>query len=509
MKIIVLCLCLLIVSCVKVHDLQVVPVTAGPDTVQVVESPVKVHLVDGSTVVFEKGIEIGDGKVLGEGFRYDIRLQGRTAVTEIPLADVAAMESFQTPLNTPATVAASSGATIGGVVLAAAVAFALFGSCPTTYSLQAVEPVLEAESFSYSIAPAFEARDVDRLGLAARTSGYIDLEMRNEALETHYINEVELLSVEHASDEQVITDHKARPLILRDLVPPLVATDNEGRVIAPIVAARDDRSWRASDARLQRVSADDFRDYIDIEFAAPGHDAALVLRLRNSLLNTVLFYDVMLRDQGPQAIDWMGHDLQRLGTRFRTGRWYQENMGMTVSILKEGRYREFAAIPDSGPIAWKEVALRVPRTRGERLRLRLSFVADNWRVDQLALATLVDRGKAETVGLSAVIDADGVLHAEALSNLADDDDSYVITRPGEHLRLRFDAGEPPAGRSRTFFIAATGYYMEWLRGDWLQTAASREPFRPGDAALVEALNRWQDQRENYRERFDATRINIR
>jgi hypothetical protein len=38
---------------------------------------------------------------------------------------------------------------------------ALFGSCPTVYSTTGDESLFEAESFSYSIAPLLEARDVD------------------------------------------------------------------------------------------------------------------------------------------------------------------------------------------------------------------------------------------------------------------------------------------------------------------------------------------------------------
>jgi len=39
----------------------------------------------------------------------------------------------------------------------------------------------------------------------------------------------------------------------------------------------------------------------------------IVFRLRNSLLNTILLYDIMLGDPGARSIDWVGHELEQVG----------------------------------------------------------------------------------------------------------------------------------------------------------------------------------------------------
>ena len=57
---------------------------------------------------------------------------------------------------------------------------------------------------------------------------------------------------------------------------------------------------------------------------ACAHEAALVLRARSSLLNTVLFYDVMLADAGPRALDWLGQDLERVSNAVELGRWRRQ-----------------------------------------------------------------------------------------------------------------------------------------------------------------------------------------
>jgi hypothetical protein len=333
--------------------------------------------------------------------------------------------------------------------------------------------------------------------------------MRNEALETHYINHVEMLAVAHAAGETVMTDAKGRPLVLRSLQAPLAVTDNTGLRVDEAVATADGAAWRASDERLRTVSHDDFGDSLTLTFDTPADgQGALVLRLRNSLLNTVLLYDVMLGGQGFRALDWMGKDLTQLRDRWELARWYRKTMGLHVSVQVGDRWKNVASFDDTGPIAWKDITVALPRTRSSTTTVRLSFVSDNWRIDHAALATLVRVGEFERVPLQEITDALDTRHLAAERDLADDDDRYVITQPGDHLRFAFDADALRQNEQHTFFLSARGYYIEWMRRDWLQTTTA-DAFEPNDAAIVAALGRWRSQRDTLRAQFDATRINVR
>ncbi|CAN5837116.1 hypothetical protein BH23GEM6_BH23GEM6_24230 [soil metagenome] len=129
----------------------------------------------------------------------------------------------------PASVALSVPATALGVVGTGAVLKAIFGSCPTFYSGGEAEWTLEAEGFSYSIAPLFESRDVDRLSVLPDAAGRLQLEVRNEAMETHHINHLELLEIRHDADETVMPDPRTAPLAVRGLTPARRAVDRAGR----------------------------------------------------------------------------------------------------------------------------------------------------------------------------------------------------------------------------------------------------------------------------------------
>jgi hypothetical protein len=74
--------------------------------------------------------------------------------------------------------------------------------------------------------------------------------------------------------------------------------------------------------------------------------------------------------------------------------------------------------------------------------------------------------------------------------------------------VQFNVGEPEVGMERTFFLASDGYYTEWMRADWL-TSESHTKFEPGTASLLQAIRQYAAKRDDYRKKFESTRIEIR
>lgn len=464
---------------------------------------------DGSTVVFADGVTVADGTVRGDGRIYDLTLESSSLTSEVPLADIAAMESYQTPVSTGATTAATAASSTGILLGSMAAIMLLFGSCPTVYSFNGDDAALEAELFSYSITPSFQTRDIDRLDIQSIDHGIFELEIRNEMLETHYIDQLEVLEVVHGEDQRVYPDHKGRPLVVGELISPAVAVDQTGRDILEQVRAVDELAWRASNDRLASVTADDYLDELDFEFVVPPgtDDVALVLRARNSLLNTVLLYDVMLKEQSFGALDWMSHDLGHLGNKMQLGLWYRKHMGMTISVWDKTRYRKVARLGDQGPIAWNEHAVMLPTNGAETLKVRISFVADNWRFDRVAAATSATRASARSVPITTATSADGQRN-DIPAYLRKADKEYLIAKPQDRVNVYFDVGEIPNDRARTFFLASEGYYMEWMRADWL-TEEHRTTFEPGMDSLIRAIALHAEKRDGFREQFEATRLAVR
>jgi hypothetical protein len=497
---------------------DVQPVERTTDSISVA-SPVKAHLADGSTVVFRNGVVVVRDTVWGDGNRYDLTLRDSSAVVSLPLDSVVGMEAFRTRVDHAASIIVSTLATAGTTMAVGGMIVFIeclsnpkcFGSCPTYYADSAGTYVLEAEGFSYSVAPLFEARDVDRLRLRAAPDGNVRIEVRNEAFETHYINHLELLEVRHAADETALPDERNRPLLVRGLAGPVSARDRLGRDLRVTLANPDGNVYRTDPHVLSRARVGDLEDAIELTAPAPaGADSVvLVLRLRNSLLNTILFYDIMLGDPGARSLDWVGKKLEEVGPAVELAQWYQRKMGMRIEVWDGARYREVTHLKDTGPVAWKDVALVVPVLGRHQLRVRLSFPADNWRIDCVAIASGFRREPPIVHPLAEVWDATERRDTSARSSLLAADGRYLETTGGQRFTAEFQAGTVTSGVVRTFFLASQGYYTEWVRRGWLTAPRVSRTFVPSDSALSEAIGRWRITQDTLEARFMATRIPVR
>lgn len=499
-------------ACLNIYS-KVAARRLDPNEPVTVTTPVKAHLLDGSTVVFARGVTVGDGAARGAGYRYGLTLRDSAAVSLVPLDSIVGMEVFEQTSDGAKSFVVTILATVGALLGAGAVAIAIYGSCPTFYADSAGTSYLQAEGFSYSIAPIFESRDLDRLRVRTAADGSVRLEVRNEALETHYLNQLELLQVEHDVSEAAFIDESNRLVVIGRQYSAARARDRRGRDVSRFLASEDSSVYRTDSRTLNRAALGDLDDWIDLIVPAPpnGDSIAIVLRLRNSLLNTTLLYDVMLGESGARSLDWIGRDMKEVGPALEVAQWYQRRMGMDIAVATDDasrNHRTVAHVKDTGPIAWKDVVVVVPVLTPNTVRIRLRFPADNWRIDRAAVATAFRRVSGTVVPLARVETGDPAQDSMALVSMRTADHHYLQTSPGQRLSAVFDPPtQPTAGR--TFFLASQGYYIEWVRRNWMTGPLADRPFVPSDTALARAVARWRTTQDSLETLFAATRIPVR
>lgn len=477
-----------------------------------VESSLKAFLTDGRIAVFPDGARITTDSVFGAGIRYSLDLASSDSISALALDDLLGLESARADVDMLPTVGIAAGIVLGGafVVVCSAPGAKCFGSCPTIYSHDESGEVLEAEAFSYSIAPLFEGRDVDRIGVGADANGVVRLELRNEAFETHYINHLELLEVRHENDRAAYPNEEGRILVVGDMTEATSGIDRDGTDRLGELSARDGTAFFSSDERIRRATPEDFRDHIDLVFPRPDTpSAALVLRLRNSLLNTILFYDLMLASQGAKALDWLGTDMANLGDAAELGQWFQRTMGLEISVRGPGGWERVARLADTGPLAWDEVAIQVPVPDDDRLRVRLSFLADEWRIDFAGLAGDVEFAEPTVASFARVTPMGGDHDPALAAELALPDEDYLVTGPGTALSLESEPLGAYADSERTFFLSSQGYYTEWIQPDWIRSSNGFEEFRPSGETIVRLMERWLEEKDEFQKSFFETRIPVR
>jgi hypothetical protein len=212
--------------------------------------------------------------------------------------------------------------------------------------------------------------------------------------------------------------------------------------------------------------------------------------------------------------------LQHIATAIDLSKWYMRTMGMRAYVDGVARPASGdawdARLGDVGPLAFRNVAILLPRPSRDarRVRVRLRFVADNWRIDRAEIAGKISRPRTTTLPVESIVAPVSATVSEedtaAVAAVREADGRYLETLPGQRMTLRFraprDAGD---GTRTTYLVSWQGWYNEWIRGQWLANPTRTGPWVPGDRAVLTALDRWQQRKSDFEAAFYSTRIPVR
>jgi hypothetical protein len=435
------------------------------------EAPfLKVHMKGGDLFVLSRWqADEEHRRVTGRGEQLGAdRLLVRAGEHTIAMADVALYET--NAIVASPSIAAMALITGASLVVTGACLVnpkACFGSCPTFYAPDGGERlVLQAEGFSDAISPALESHDIDALWSTHATDGRITLRMTNEAYETHVVKRADLLAVARPPGTRVLSTGEALWLASR-VTAPISCLAAEGDCTAAL-AGVDGRD---------RTSLSDERDLAAreiIELAFPGADpvedtgdaaagtgrTGIVIAARQSLVTTFLLYQG-LAYLGTTAADWLAA-LERGNTVARRGgQKLQQIMGGIEVLIPHGAgWQVVGEAYETGPIATDVHLLVLPEgARGERVRLRLP--RGGWRIEHVARATLVRPVTPERIAPHAIR---GTLGREYAGGRSVAQAFPIVTQPGDAYELDYAF---PRGEVE-LFLDARGYYLEWMRAEWLR-----------------------------------------
>lgn len=473
-----------------------------------VDTPVKVHLKDGQTALFKDGAVFAADSILGYGYLYTVNLDQAKAITTLSSEDIAAYEVFTSKVQAGESFGVSLFATGVAAVATPYLFVAIFGSCPTVYYQADSTMVLESELFSNSIAPILETRDVAVTNIPSSTSGVIEMEVRNEALETHYINQLELLEVMHAPNEKVVSTRQGTPLVLSGFSGLVSARTASGEDISGDIGVKDGQSYEYEIPENNDPEGIEW-DHIELVFPKTEETSgALYLRLRNSLFSTILLYDHILSSQGTGALDWIGKEMENVSEAVALGDFFHTYTGIRVDLYVDGGYEEVTRVANTGPIAWRDVAVplfNVPTDDSVRIRLR--FLADSWRIDEVDFATEFRMPEVNTIPLSKIESSRSPgSSVQDLKKLSEGDESYLITYPGDSYTITFNTSLVPQGMEAGYLLAGEGFYIEWIRDKWIEEVKEPKRLDYSPEIIHKAQQEWQARKADFEREFFETKV---
>ena len=423
----------------------------------------KVHYLNGNLSVFSNWKTFDSAKfIIGDGILYNANREIlRAGVDTVRFSKIALLEtnSVMTGEHTLA-LGIFTGATIATAIICLANPKACFGSCPTFYAWDGKRFSLMAEGFSSSIIPSLEADDIDALYRAVPQSRKFELRMTNEALETHLVRQADILAVKRPAGGRILqmTDNSLREGLA--FLEPVSCTAAEGSIRSKIVSLDD--SERFSPADSNDLAA---KETIEIEFEHnPSAQKGLVLGFRQSLLTTFLFYQG-LAYLGDSAASFLANIERHPGLQKIFGDPFKGLLGGIEVFLQDrtGLWQPVGEIYEAGPIAHNIQTLALPDSVGDGTKIRLRMTKGMWRINYISQAILGNALTPLRLHPLSVL-KDSVSDPKALAILQSGSE-HIVSMPGDSWILEYELPEDYADYE--LLLDAKGYYLEWMRADWL------------------------------------------
>jgi len=439
----------------------------------------KIQTYNDDIYIFPEGFTLQNESIRGVAKLYSFDKSGMGySMRVIPLENVATINCYE-ETTTGGRHFASFLFSITGPPLTALSLYCVscpkccFGSCPTVYTKGKDEFELETELFSECIARQLEANDIDLLSQKLDSTGNVEIMVTNEALETHYINKFELVSIQHPIGTKIFPTFNDSLMLVSSFTHPLKAKNSKGRDITNLIQNDDDNYYRTSAEYINELKKGILFDWVDISSNISNDldEVKVVVKYRNTLLSTILLYDVVLASQGIEAVNWterMNNDVQ-YAADFKMV--YNIFSGITVNSKENDGWREEGFLKDAGPITWRYAAFKAPVDKDGNVNMRLKFILDNMMIDYITIDTsrFADANLQFNNPLSlSVRDESDKVRNEVVEFIQETDNQYLITNPGDNFSLKYKFIKS-TNSEQTLAILSSGYYNEWVRGEWIRT----------------------------------------
>ncbi|MDO8550162.1 MAG: hypothetical protein Q7S39_08445 [Ignavibacteria bacterium] len=426
---------------------------------------IKLHMKNGDVYIFDNWkMDQKENVVLGNGNHLDMNRQlidqgeFKLSIKDVALAETNVIK------NSAAVTALTFATVITGIFTVVCITNpkACFGSCPTFYANNGNEYIVQSEGFSSSISPCLEEKDIDALFRIKPESENFEIQLRNEAYETHVIRKANVLALPKKKGNRVFAAMDDKFYEAGNLIGASEVVGEEGDCSEKLCSF--DGVERFSPADSNNLAE---KEIIEISFNnITEGNKGLVIASRQTLLTTFLFY---------QGLAYMGSsagyflaNLERNSEEVKKiidqPRKELGNIEVFVETVS-GDWKKAGEIGEHGPISTdiKIVPLNNLNTSSS-IKIKLRMTKGLWRIDYLALADL--KGKVDPVIISPS-DAFPKLtgYNSNVTELLTNEDSVLVTFPGDKYFLQYKL--PEDFENYELFLESQGYYLEWMREEWL------------------------------------------
>jgi len=338
------------------------------------------------------------------------------------------------------------------------------GTCPLVFTFDGEDYHLESETFAGAVCQSLEFTNIERLQHLREIDGAYHLVVTNQQPESHFVNELGLLAVDHSPGAQVIPDVTGQIRTVRHPVAPSSAWSLDGRDITGYVEAVDERRWESELQAVDLSIEENLRDGLVCEFPKPegATQAKLIINGKNSsLCNYALA--AMFSQGETERLKWFHQLNTNAEEREKYVGWIVREGGLDVSVWSNGDWVKQGWFPNVGPhvSAEKMIVLDVSKEGADKIRVKIETARDLWYIDGIAMDFSEDEEITVTpMAIRSAITESGL---DVSHLLASSDSLYYASMPGEYARVVYEAVARNPEMERSIVMKSRGYYYRWAQ----------------------------------------------
>jgi hypothetical protein len=340
------------------------------------------------------------------------------------------------------------------------------GSCPYIYSFDGEQYVFDAEPYGGAVCEGLKRTEWCTLEHLKEVNGNYRISVCNELDETQYIDELNLIVVDHPDGTTVAPGVFGKIYTLSDLKNPVHAYDQYGNNILRLVSENDRQVWQTGGEQRETSSEHKLRDELVFEFEKPmnAERAKLLVNACTSILGSwaaAQYLDLYGRSisRWYEAVDKHGPAYDRVID------WYfkEELYILRAFVETENGWQHKAFIIGGGPYISenKVYPLDISDVHGNILRIKLIPPAHFWKIYHLA----VDYSEELQIKVTELEPVDAVDHngENVTKAVTATDSTYLVMQTrGEWAELDYRAPPQDAEMKRSVLLKASGFYKVHL-----------------------------------------------
>jgi len=432
----------------------------------------KAHLKNGDVCILRDSwiVDTITNVLTGTGTKYNFnRIKISEGSISIPIDSVAIFETNKKIKNPEAGRIAALSILAGLDVIAGIICIsnpkACFGSCPTFYINENDNfHYADAEGFSNAISPSLEYYDIDALDNKPLFQNTFSITMKNEALETHCVNDVKLLAHPRKKGERVYQSPTNDFYLCENNYSLTEATANEGDITT--LLKNEDRQERFSFSDENNLSSKE-EVFLTFNNVKNADKLGLVLNFRQTLMTTYFIYS---------AMGYMGDEVGDIFAKMEINKETKEklkggikkelgNIDIYLWNAQKNDWELQNGVYETGPIAFNRQFIPLDHlSSSSKIKLKLVMNKGLWRIDYVALTNIKDKVKPIEITPTNILNK-GKVDNTALLEIKNPE-KYLISMPGSEYKFNFTL--PSADTDYELFLYSKGYYLEWMREHWLK-----------------------------------------